>query len=628
VAPAPGRWSDDFVRQVRERADIVAVVSDVVALRRAGRSWIGLCPFHEEKTPSFTVSPERGMFHCFGCQAGGDAISFVMRQQGLDFRDAVQVLAERFGVPLPQAPRSPAEERAAAQREGWLRCCELAAAHFQRALRAEPRARAYLAARGVSEASIAAWRLGYAGPGWDGLASALRQAGVPAAVGEQLGLLARRPRGDGHYDVFRDRVMFPIADERGRIIGFGGRTLGDDPRKYINSRESPLFAKRRVWYGLHLARQAMRQGGRAIVVEGYFDAIMAHQHGFAATVASLGTSLSPEQAGSLARYAEEIVVAYDADAAGAAATRRGLGLLQGGTARVRVLDMPAGRDPDEWLREAGPEAFAAALDSARPLLEYLVGSVAARSDLTRLGGRLAAAREVAPLLARTPDAAERATYVEWAARRRLLDDPAVLGELVRRHLTEKGEGYRNRSDWHPTTVSSAGRPPAAPPRRVPSGAVRAQEGILALAGRHPRLAASAMAALEPADFDAGELRALAEALWAARAEVAGAAEDGVPALQRLLDGPLPEPARGLAARLLLAEEWEGDPERLLQGCMATLRRVRLQERLDAIRASQRRLEAAGQAVPDEMKRETGLLEREIADLKGRASGRATAGGRV
>jgi DNA primase len=627
VAPAAGRWADDFVRQVRERADIVAVISDVVALRRAGRSFIGLCPFHEEHTPSFTVSPERGMFHCFGCQAGGDVISFVMRQQGLDFRDAVQVLAERFGVPLPVAPRSPAEERAAAEREGLLRCCEAAALHFERGLRADARARAYLAGRGVSAASIEAWRIGYAADAWDGLATALRQAGIPAAVGERLGLIARRQSGDGYYDVFRDRVMFPIADERGRIIGFGGRTLGDDPRKYINSRESPLFAKRRVWYGLHLARQAMRSGGRAIVVEGYLDAIMAHQHGFAGTVASLGTALSAEQAGALVRYAEEIVVAYDADAAGAAATWRGLGMLQGGSARVRVLDMPAGRDPDEWLREAGEAAFAAALDKARPLVEYLVESIAARSDLSRLPGRLAAAREIAPWLASTADAAERSAYVDWAARQLLLDDPGALAELVRRHLTEKGEGYRNRSGWHHTTVSPAspaGPPSGAPPRRAPSGAERAQEGILALAGRHPRLVAAAMAELNPADFDPGALRDLAEALWAA----AASGDGEVPALQRLLDGPLGEPARGLAARLLLSEEWEGDPERLLSGCKATLRRVRLQERLDAIRASQRRLEAAGQPVPADMMRETEVLERSIADLKGRASGRAAAGGRV
>jgi len=620
---AAGRWSDDFVRQVRERADIVAVVGDVVQLRKAGRSLMGLCPFHEEKTPSFTVSPERGMFHCFGCQAGGDVISFVMRQQGLDFRDAVQQLAERFGVPLPLVPRSPAEEKAAAQRDQWLHACQVAAAYFERALRAEARPKAYLTGRGVSEGSVEAWRLGYAPAGWDGLATALHREGVAAAVAEHLGLIAPRPSGDGHYDVFRDRLMFPIADERGRVIGFGGRTLADDARKYINSRESPLFAKRRVWYGLHLARAAMRSGGRAIVVEGYLDAIMAHQHGFTGAVASLGTALSAEQAGAVARYAEEIVVAYDADAAGAAATWRGLQLLQGTAVRVRVLDMPPGRDPDEWLREAGPQAFAAALDNARPLLEYLVGSIVARADLAHLGGRLAAARELAPLIARTQDPAERATYVDWAARRLLLDDSAVLAEQVRRHLTEKGEGYRNRSDWHPTTVPPPGRPPVLQPRRAPSGEVRAQEGILAILGRHAALLGSAVSDLAPADFDAGERRALAEALW----EFAPAAADGLAPLEHLLNGPLQEPARGFAARLLMGEEWDGEPERLLAGCVATLRRVRLQEQLDAIRASQRRLEAAGEAIPDPMVQETRTLEREIADLRGRASGRTPAGGR-
>ncbi len=626
--PGAARWSDDFVRQVREKADIVAVISDAVALRRAGRSWIGLCPFHEEKTPSFTVSAERGMFHCFGCQAGGDVISFVMRREGLEFRDAVQALAERFGVAVPQAPRSPAEERAAAQRELWLRCCEVAAAHFQRGLRADPKARAYVDKRGLTAASVETWRIGYAPPGWEGLAAALRAAGIAPAVGEQVGLLSRRQGGDGYFDVFRDRLMFPIADERGRIIAFGGRTLGEDPRKYLNSHESPLFSKRKVWFGLHLARQAMRGGGPAIVVEGYLDAIMAHQHGFTSAVASLGTALSAEQAGAIVRYAEDIVVAYDADAAGAAATWRGLGLLQGGAARVRVLDMPPGHDPDEWLREAGAAAFAAALDNARPLPEYLVGSVAARSDLSHVGGRLAAAREVAPLLARTSDPAERAAYVDWAARRLLLDDPAVLAEQVRRHLTEKGEGYRNRSGWHPNGVSTAGRRADQAPPRAPSKVVRAQEAILALLGHQLGLNAAAAEEVSPADFDPGEFRDLAEALWSLRADAPQPVDAGRPPLELLLDSPLQEPARGLAARLLMAEEWDEYPGQLLADCVNTLRVFRLQERLDAVRASQRRLEAAGEQVPGAMMREHERLQREIADLKGRASGREAAGGRV
>jgi DNA primase len=609
-----GRWPEGFVRAVRERADIVAVVSEAVALRRAGRNLVGLCPFHEERTPSFTVSPERGVFHCFGCQAGGDVITFVMRREGLDFRAAVLALAERFGVPVPERPRSPAEERAERQRREALRCCEFAAAYYHQALAAAPAALAYLRGRGVSDESIARWRLGYAGPAWDGLARALRRAGIALEVAAQVGLVARRASGDGYYDVFRDRIMFPIADERGAVVAFGGRTLGQDPRKYLNSRESPLFAKRRTWYGWHLARSAVRSEGRVIVVEGYLDAVMAHQHGFATAVASLGTALSREQAGILTRHAEEILVAYDADAAGAAATWRGLLLLQGSAARVRVVDLPAGQDPDAWLRAAGREPFARAVDNARPLIEYLVETVAARHDLTRLEERAAAAREVVPLLAGITDPVERDLRARQAGRLLLLDDAETLVAGVRRHLAEKGEGYRNRTAWHPTTDRRN-----AAVRKLRSGRVRAQEGVLRQAGRDREAALAAMAEVGPEDFDPGPYRSLAEALWAVAPQVG----DQAP-LAAVLDRETDEGIRALAARLLAGGE-DAEPEWPLADCIAYLRRVRLERRLDEVRAAQQALERAGRAVPEDMMRETAALRQAIAELKAGAPGRFVAG---
>src|SRR5512145_131608 len=285
----------DVLDEIRGRVDLVELISRYVPLKRAGERFKGLCPFHQEKTPSFTVNPKLGIFHCFGCHAGGDAFEFLKRHDRLDFPEAVRLLAERTGVPLPTRG-GPAERAEAGARESPYRLLEWAAARYEGwpPERADPgRARQYLAERGISPEVAQRFRLGYAPEGWDHLLGAARAEGfgLDALVG--AGLVLARQTGTGHYDRFRGRLIFPIADTQGRVIGFGGRALAGEEPKYLNSPETPLYQKGQTLYGLHLARDRMATGRRALLVEGYIDCLMAHQHGFAETVAVLGTALTP-----------------------------------------------------------------------------------------------------------------------------------------------------------------------------------------------------------------------------------------------------------------------------------------------------------------------------------------------
>jgi DNA primase len=546
--------------------DIVELVSETVKLRRAGRNWVGLCPFHEEKTPSFNVTPDRGLFYCHGCHASGDVFTYLMRREGCDFPEAVERLAARAGVRLPER-RGP-NPRLQSQRDRLARVLDDASAFFREHL---PAAAAYLSRRGVSEETARRFGLGFAPPEWDALLRALTRRGHEPQTLAEAGLVAARPAGDGYYDRFRGRLMFPIHDERGALVAFGGRALGEDHPKYLNSPETPLFSKRRTWYGLHLAREAIRREGRAIVTEGYMDVVTAHQHGFTAAVASLGTSLSAEQAGALARHAEEVFIAYDADSAGQAATWRGLGILQETDLRVRVVSLPAGRDPDELLRREGAEAFRTALESALPLVEYVAKRAASGRNLARIDERLAAAGEVAPFVARCRGP-EREHYAELAARRLLLDPHAfapIWGRMV-----EKGEGYKGggRRDNTKDLARSIPHGPA-------SAALKAQEGLLALMaaeGSHLRRIGERAAA---GDFEPGPRRSLFEALRS----LDEPAEGRAPGL-RVLEAAADPEVRALLGRLMMQPVPAEDPVQAREGWLDFLERRRRQGRADEIRA--------------------------------------------
>ncbi len=363
--------TDAVMAELRSAADIVQVIGDHTRLKKAGRSWKGLCPFHNERTPSFTVDREKGLYHCFGCGAGGDVIHFVRQVDRLDFPEAVEALASRFGVTIPRrSPRSGREDR----REKLLEA--LSAAHrFYAAELAKPgsKAAAYLNDRGVSPEMSKRLALGHAPDSWESLSKALSPAFSESLLVE-AGLLQPRQDGrTGSYDRFRDRLLFVVRDERGRPVGFGGRALSPESEpKYLNSPESPIFQKKRLLYGLSEARDAIRKKDRVVLVEGYFDHLALLSAGIEETVASMGTALTPEQAGKVKRLCPGAVVCYDGDSAGRAATRGALAHLLAQGLSARVVRLPAGRDPYDVLREEGAGRLAARVEEAPDYLTWLL----------------------------------------------------------------------------------------------------------------------------------------------------------------------------------------------------------------------------------------------------------------
>jgi DNA primase len=435
----------DVLDDIRARVDIVELVGQFVNLKRAGENWKGLCPFHTERTPSFTVNPKRGIFHCFGCGAGGDAFRFLMRHDRLAFPEAVRALAERTGVAL--ATSREAEPEATGKLEALRRVMALAAEFYSRSLweAGGAKAREYLDTRGVDTEVARRFGLGYAPASWDALLSRMKVEGVGDDLLVQAGLVLPRQTGGGFYDRFRGRLLFPIRDTQGRVVAFGGRALAGEEPKYLNSPETPLYVKGQILYALDVARAAMRERSRAILVEGYLDCLMAHQHGFTETVAALGTAFTPAQLGLLRRHADEVIALFDADAAGQKAasrieemmtdgpdiqdlgwsvSRKG-GFEKAGVFSVRVAVLPTGHDPDSLLRAEGAEALRARLDAARSLLSFVLDKALAEDDLGTPRGRATAHARVALLLSKVSNA-EEATMLSREAGRRLGVDATQL----------------------------------------------------------------------------------------------------------------------------------------------------------------------------------------------------------
>ncbi|MCL4685084.1 DNA primase [Myxococcota bacterium] len=402
-----GRIPEETIEAIRDRTDIVDLVGRYVALKQAGRSFKGLCPFHHEKTPSFHVNPQLRIFHCFGCTAGGNVFAFLMRHDNLTFPEAVRSLARDCGIEVPE-DRSDAEAGIGRRLRA---ACALAERFYRDALRSSDgaAARAYLARRGLDDDQIARFGLGYAPDRWDALVRALGAAGIPAELGVRAGLLGEGQRG--HYDRLRGRVIFPIRDVRGDAIAFGGRALpgadGQAPEpKYLNTPESPLFRKREALYGLPDALEPIRRAGRAVVVEGYFDRIALARADIGEALATCGTALTPDHARQLCRRTQEVVLLFDGDAAGQRAVERSLRLLLPEGLRVRAVELPAGEDPDTFLEQHGAEALRRLVADARPALDGVIRR-AVEHGCTTAWEKADVVAAVTPLLVLLPDPVER-----------------------------------------------------------------------------------------------------------------------------------------------------------------------------------------------------------------------------
>jgi DNA primase len=393
----PGLYSDDILDGVARANDIVEVVSGYFPLKRAGKDYVALCPFHAEKTPSFTVSPSKQIYKCFGCGRGGSVFNFVMAKENVTFPEAVRILAERAGMELPD--RSGAEKQVGARRQvrdvlSWA--VKRFAAALQHPKAGAP-AREYLDARGIAAETIEAFQIGFAPDGWDALIRAAQRDGMPLELLEAAGLVVRRDDGTGYYDRFRGRLMFPILDPLSRPVAFGGRILGDGEPKYLNSPETVLFHKSEALYGLPQAREAIDAARRVVVVEGYFDVLMPWQKGVRNCVATLGTALTEEHVRALKRHADEVVLVFDSDMAGQHAADRGLELFLAGDVRIMITVVPQGKDPCDFCKEQGGEAFKAHLDKAQDAFRYKWDLV--RASLSEASGPAAQRRALEAMLA-------------------------------------------------------------------------------------------------------------------------------------------------------------------------------------------------------------------------------------
>jgi DNA primase len=417
------------VAEIKSKLPVADVVGETVTLKRAGTVHKGLCPFHAEKTPSFIVTPDRDTWHCFGCGEHGDIFTFVMRRDGLEFREALERLAEKAGVELSE--RTAREDR---RRRRLREALEAAVAWYREVLlqahQAE-RARAYLAERGFSEDTLDRFAIGYAPNTWDALTKRLRSKGFTDAELTEAGLASPSTRG-GVYDRFRGRIIIPIRDASGRAIGLGGRIMpGAEGPKYLNSPATALFDKSRTLYGIDLAKGAIRREKLAVIVEGYTDVMAAHQAGFANVVASLGTALTGGQVELANRYAEAVALAYDVDLAGEAATQRGL-LEELGpvVSKVRVIRIPAGKDPDELIR-TDPDGWRRSVEEAQELLPYFMARAAGEVDMRQAQGRSSYTRRMLDLLRRIPDRVEQDSYVPQLAQLAGIDERVLRDELSR-----------------------------------------------------------------------------------------------------------------------------------------------------------------------------------------------------
>ena len=436
------KFPQTFIDEVRAAADIVAVISDSVSLRKAGNSYKGLCPFHGEKTPSFTVHRDKGFFHCFGCNAGGDVFKFVELQEKVGFQDAVRHLAARFGIPIPEMEGSGDQRESAAEREALVKIHEAALAYFREQLAAPggARIRDYLAAdRGLKPETIDQLQLGYAPPARDALRQRLLKAGFSPLQLVTSGLVTRRDDGN-EVDRFRNRLMIPIARDTGTVIAFGGRALdADQVPKYLNSPETPIYTKSRTLYGLNLTKGHLRKGNFALIVEGYFDFAQVHQAGGFPVVATCGTALTTQQAQILRRFAAKAVLCYDPDRAGQTAAERSSELLVSEGFDVNVVQLPGGEDPDTFIQKQGRDAFFAQLKRSRPYLEFLLDRAAAEYDLTRDDSRREYLRKMLGVAARIPDPAARDQFADRLAHKARVTEAVVRAEIRKAAAARKTE---------------------------------------------------------------------------------------------------------------------------------------------------------------------------------------------
>lgn len=522
---------NDFVERVNERTDIYAVVSRYVQLTQKGGRYWGCCPFHSEKTASFSVSADKGLFYCFGCGAGGNAFKFLSLIENISYFDAVKLQAERLGIDLPKRKLSPEEENRFREEKILLKINSIAQDFYHECLIRTARGevgRKYLAQRGITPETISTFRLGFAPEEWEELLTHLtRQDFTPQQI-EAAGLAVKRTTS-GYYDKFRSRVMIPISDVRGRVVGFGGRilTAGDENTpKYLNSPETALFNKRKLLFGLDKSNRAITKSGTAIVVEGYMDAISLFSAGVQNVVATLGTAFTPEHANLIVRYAKKVIFCYDSDEAGQNATVRALPIVQAVGAEVFVVQVPDGKDPDEFIRNHSKSAFDELVKNALPLIDYRIKFVIDHADLSSIYGRIRALQDILPVVVPIRNPFVRSEYRKQISARLVLDEDLVREEW------QKFVTKRNRERREPERIPTAVKREKLPAEENPL--IReACEVILRMAWHESEIIDYVMEAV-PMDLLSTEHREIIA--WLKACSVAGIHHNEIRAANELKEG--------------------------------------------------------------------------------------------
>jgi DNA primase len=582
---AQGLIPEDVINQIRERVDITQVVSDYVTLSRAGQNLKGLCPFHPEKTPSFTVSPSKQMFHCFGCGVGGNVFSFLMKIEGTDFPETVRELGRRSGVTIPAVRDAASPDRAQRQRLEQLH--EAAAAWFRQNLE-HPKeggpARAYLAERGIAPETVDAFGLGLAPSGWDGMLKHLGRAGYASAELAAAGLAVPREQtgkrttqeAAGYYDRFRSRLMFPIYDLRRRVIGFGGRILGEGMPKYLNSPETALFHKGQALYALERAREAAGRLDTLIIVEGYFDAIALHQAGITNVVATLGTALTPEHVRTLRRFVTKLVLLFDPDPAGVRAALRTLDLFVDSGIGVRVVSLPEGDDPDTFVRKAGADGFVTLQERAPSLLDFAVEHSLRQSASGLLEDRIRSVDEILRILQKTSHRIEKEECTRYVAERLGINQQRLI-ERYPELLPKEGRPRVSRDSRAVAAPGAAGRF---------KGCTEERDLVhLLLQGK---LTAPDIRALSADAFTVPACRRIVEIA------LQHVGEDGRVRLSPLLEATSSDPDCGpVAVELALSDSYFEDVPAHVQGCLDTLERKRRETAMHELIVKLRAAEQAG-----------------------------------
>ena len=477
------RFTDEYLDEVAARNDIVDVVGSYVHLtKKSGSNLFGLCPFHSEKTPSFSVSPDKQIYHCFGCGKGGGVISFVQQMEGLDFPEAVEHLARRAGMPLPRQDEQ--EQKRASRRQRLFELNRAAAKHWYNNLISVPGnpGQQYIQKRGIELKWVKNFGLGYAPDSWSDLCDAMSAQGFSWEELIAAGLMKPGRNGKGGYDAFRNRLIFPVIDIRGNVIAFSGRIIGDGEPKYLNSPETAVFSKRSNLFAINLAKKS--KAGYFILTEGNIDVVSLHQAGFDSAVASLGTSFTDEQARLMMRYTDEVVLCYDADTAGRKASERAIGILQKLDMKVRVLELSGAKDPDEYIRAHGADAFRNLLEGSAGQVEYRLRTIESQYDLRSDEGRVGYLKDSANLLATLPNAVEREVYAARAAEKAGIGRDAYLAEVERIRKSRLRSSKKQQQNQRPLeTHQNANRDQ----RYTDVSSAVAEEGLISLLYAEPAL---------------------------------------------------------------------------------------------------------------------------------------------